>query len=144
MSARSGRLVAPGLWRKRCPECGREFVKGRRATHCEPCRLKLKAWRKRTRREIRRAKLGLFPGQKARVLSETRKRTRRPRRKNLHRYREHVCVDCGVRFRAGARAARCIECFDRDRRAKQARYDRTRPRRDSGQGSKPDHFQAAG
>lgn len=122
----SGRLVAPGKWRKTCKECLREFVGGRRAEYDPACRKKLKAWRAKTRREVRRAKLGLFPGQRVARLWATRKRARRPGRRNSNRYRAGTCEDCGAPFFAGFLATRCLDCLDRDRRKKQARYDRNR------------------
>ncbi len=120
MTAPRGHAVGPNLWAKWCPECGQDFVKGRSSKYCEPCRKKLKAWRKKTRREIRRAKLGLFPFQRTLRLRLDR---RKPTKRTAKRYREHICLDCEEKFIGGARALRCIPCNDAHRRVKE-RADR--------------------
>jgi hypothetical protein len=123
VTAPLGHAVAPGKWRKRCPECGREFIKGRSSKCCEPCRKKLKAWRKKTRREVRRAALGLFPFQRTTRLKLDR---RKPTARTRNRYRKHECLDCGVEFLGGARALRCVPCNDAHRRRHQAARDNVR------------------
>lgn len=129
---RSGREVeAVGgvrKWRKRCPECGCTFIAGRRATHCPPCR---------------RAERGLFPGQKVPNGKLKTVRRARWRPKNARRYRLHACMDCGVTFRAGLRALRCVPCAERWMRKKWKWQQHAHPRRNRGKGSNQDRFDAA-
>jgi hypothetical protein len=122
-------VTAFPVYRKRCPECGRDFTKGRAARYCDPCRKKLKAWRRRQRREVARAKLGLHPRWKAARLKLGRMK---PTAATRNRYRTTTCADCGVTFLGGARAVRCIPCNDSHRRDYQRIRDagRTRQGRD--------------
>jgi hypothetical protein len=117
----------PMKYLKRCPECSKMFVKGRRGTHCDTCRDKLKAWRKHLRNEVRRAKLGLHPGWRTPKLQIPRKR---PTERTRSRYETRTCCDCIASFTAGKNALRCIECNQRHRREYCKKRDAKRGPRD--------------
>lgn len=121
-------MTAPVYWMKKwCPRCGDEFMKGSRATHCEPCRKLLKAERHRARRDARRKRRGLKPGWRVRRLKSKR---RKPNPKVLpvlmdgvwlsprgfRRYTMRQCKDCPKQFFGGKNAQRCIDCNDAHRR----------------------------
>lgn len=76
------------------------------------------ARRRKLRREIRRAKLGLFPGEKTRLEDHQLGRARPSARTRTRWYRWHTCATpgCGERFQAGHRARHCPLCAARRRR----------------------------